>query len=121
MRRSIQGTLAILFFLITPKSFAECARPYMFFDLGETLVDTETTNFQSITYMPGAYQYLRDLQANGYPIGMLINIPEDWGTTNEEKVAQTKKFIEGRWVDKDPMDWEMFTAGIFVPPSDARR
>ncbi|MBI3558562.1 MAG: hypothetical protein HY074_20015 [Deltaproteobacteria bacterium] len=100
---------------------AACDKPYIFFDLGNTLVDTKTYDFEKIMYMPGAYNYLRELKSHGYPLGMIVNIPESWGARREEKMAALKKFIADKWTDSAPMAWELFDAGILIPMKDAQR
>lgn len=67
-------------------------RPWLFFDLGNTLVhtwsDPQTNDVVRVEWMrykgPGgrvvdAREYLTDLSARGYPIGLIANIPQKWG------------------------------------------
>lgn len=105
-----------------------CPRPWMFFDLGNTLVDTKTYDFKKILYMPKAYDYLRELRGKGYPLGLLVNIPESWGTSRAEKVARLKAEVSGPtiWIDHNPMVWEFFTRTvtddlILIPMKDNER
>lgn len=101
---------------------AKCMLPWVFFDLGaNTIVDTSDDTFDKIKYMPGAHAYLQDLRDKGYHIGLLVNIPEAWGKTQEEKFATTKKFLAAQWVDAIPLDWNQFDLGVAFPPTDAER
>lgn len=99
-----------------------CALPYLFFDLGaNTLIDTDTFDFKKIFYVPGAYDYLHDLKAKGYHLGLLVNVPESWGKTQEEKLKATQKVIGDAWTDSHSLDWDLFDLGVAFPPTDADR
>jgi FMN phosphatase YigB (HAD superfamily) len=99
-----------------------CELPWLFFDLGaDTIVDTQTDDFKKVYYMPGAHEYLADLRAKGYHLGLLVNIPASWGDTQEAKLEATQKFIADLWTDKIPLDWDQFDLGVAFPPTDAER
>jgi FMN phosphatase YigB (HAD superfamily) len=101
---------------------ASCALPWVFLDLGaNTVIDTSNDTYDHIKYMPGAHAYLQDLRDKGYHVGLLVNIPETWGKTQEEKLETTKKFIGAKWIDSVPLDWDQFDLGVAFPPTDAER
>ena len=54
-----------------------CSHPWVFFDLGNTLVDTKTYDYNKIFYMPGALKYVKDLRAKGYHLGLIVNYPDE--------------------------------------------
>ena len=72
-----------------------CAKPWVFFDLGNTIVATPLdkpptdptsdieriywTRYHHAGVLRDALWYLEDLKSKGYPIGLLVNIPESWG------------------------------------------
>lgn len=74
---------------------SQCQKPWLFFDLGNTIVATPldkpaadpTSDIERIYWtryrhdhiMRDALWYLEDLKSKGYPIGLLVNIPESWG------------------------------------------
>jgi FMN phosphatase YigB (HAD superfamily) len=74
-----------------------------------------------IKYMPGAHAYLQELRDKGYHVGLLVNIPEAWGKTQEEKLKTTKSVLASEWVDSIPLDWDQFDLGVAFPPTDAER
>lgn len=117
--------LIIANLLFLQKTQAANQKPLMFFDLGMTVVmtvkDPKTDDFSQIYYMPGALSYLKSLKAAGYKLGLLVNVPDEWGNSLEVKIAKIKSFVAERWTDHEPMDWSLFDAGIFVPPKDEFR
>jgi len=96
-------------------------KPWVFFDLGNTVVDTRTYDFKKIFYRQGSYEYLLLLRSQGYKLGLIVNVPDRWGSTDAEKVLAMKQFIAESWTDPRPMNWEIFDAGIVIPHSDALR
>jgi FMN phosphatase YigB (HAD superfamily) len=100
-----------------------CARPWIFFDLGNTLVATPPD--AGYHYIPGAHAYVRGLRARGFHLGVITNIPETWGKTRAEKIAQLKKVIADSWskdAGVEPMDWTDFPDPlIIVPMHDTER
>ncbi len=117
-----QGYALVAGLLFATSALAsQCERPYIFFDLGNTLVDTKTYDFKKVVYMPGAYDYLRELKSHGYPLGLIVNIPESWGTTHEEKMTALQNFIANLWVDSNPMRWDIFDAGVLIPMNNSER
>ncbi len=103
------------------QSARPCTKAWVFFDLGNTIVDTRTYNYEKIFYIPGALEYLNELKHKGYKLGLIINIPEEWGQTYSKKIKALKDFIQASWTDPQPMTWELFNAGIFVPSKDIYR
>ena len=95
-----------------------CGRGWVFFDLGNTLVDTSDSSH--VKYMPGAHDYLRQLHAAGFHIGMISNVPDSWGPTVETKLAYMKEYLGKSWSSPDAFAWEDFET-ILLPPSDSQR
>ncbi|OJF14979.1 HAD family hydrolase [Couchioplanes caeruleus] len=98
---------------------AVCDRPVVYFDLGNVLIDT--SDWSNVRYEPGALSYLRDLRSRGVDLGLIINIPETWGATQEEKLATMKQYIADRWVEPRPFVWSYFEGRIVLPRTDAER
>ncbi len=100
-----------------------CTRPWMFFDLGNTLVDSNPG--KEMKYIPGAHEYVRQLKRRGYRIGMITNVPDKWGPSSKEKVRSLKKTLMESWSrdpSQDSMDWSDFAdALIFTPPREEYR
>jgi hypothetical protein len=118
------ATWIVMAMVAFPPRFAHagCRLPWIFFDLGaNTIIDTNHDTFNKIRYMPGAHAYLQDLRAKGYHLGLLVNVPEKWGKTQEEKLKTTKATIAETWADSIPMDWAQFDLGVSFPPTDAQR
>ncbi len=116
------AVLAIFIFGGSVSARASCEKPWVFFDLGaNTIIDTSDDTYDKIKYMPGAHAYLQDLRDKGYHLGLLVNIPETWGKTQQEKFETTKKFIGSQWADAIPLDWEQFDLGVAFPPTNAER
>ena len=72
---------------------AEPPAPWLFFDLGEnslvaTPEDPRTGDIASLSWIryagdsgkvTNAHEYLKSLRSRGYPIGLIVNIPAEWG------------------------------------------
>jgi len=101
-----------------PAHAATCSRPWLFFDLGNTLIDTR--DWSHVTHLPGAKDYLIRLKAAGYSLGLIANIPEDWGTTEAEKLQALKANVAKDWAEAEPFDWDLFTC-VLVPLKNAER
>lgn len=116
-------TLVLIVFSIAFVAAAEGpAKPLLYFDLGNSVVDTKTYDFAKIVYMPGAYDYVSQLKAAGFDLGLIVNIPESWGATRDEKLAALKTFVDSRWAkDEKPMLWGAFDLGILIPLHDSER
>lgn len=98
----------LLFFLslFSFQAKAQTKQPWVYFDLGDTVVSTK--NMKDIKYMPGAREYLEELKTEGFRIGIISNIPETWGMDYEEKLMTLKKVIQEGWSEEQPFDWSVF-------------
>ncbi|WP_181764536.1 hypothetical protein [Streptomyces albidus (ex Kaewkla and Franco 2022)] len=91
----------------------------VYFDLGETLVHTAEDD--SVRYMPGAEEHLRALRARHIPVGLITNVPSEWGSTDEERAAELRKVINKDWEGDRPFAWSDFEDRIFTPRTEAER
>lgn len=96
-------------------AFAQKA-PWIYFDLGDTIVDTSDMN--KIHYYNGAKEYMEGLRDLGIKVGIMTNIPVSWGNTQQEKLNSLKKFISDRWVDSVPFDWSVYE-DVLLPYTQA--
>lgn len=85
---------------------AQAKQPWVYFDLGDTVVSTK--NMNDIKYMRGAREYIEDLKREGFKIGIISNIPENWGMGYDEKLLTLKKVIQEGWSEERPFDWTVF-------------
>lgn len=114
------GLIVLFSFLFFPAiSFAEKQAPWVFFDLGKTLID-HARDYSQMRYLPGAQDYIKKLKRHGYHLGLLINWPENEGRGNAEKLVLLKDFVKPKWTDKVPFDWNLFDAVLF-PAKDIYR
>lgn len=93
---------------------------YAWFDLGDVLIDTRSKPFR---LMPGAADYLRALSARGYQLGLISNIPADWGEPGNyaSKLRALKDFVARNWGDAaQPFDWSCFSS-ILLPLTEGDR
>ena len=95
-----------------------CGRGWVFFDIGNTLIDT--TNENHYRTLPQAHEYLRALHDAGFHLGAISNVPESWGATQEAKLARLKLEIASVWTESQPFEWNAFEA-ILLPPTNADR
>ena len=114
-----------------------CKNNYVFFDFGKTIIDDSKFKWGptmdkctgTFSYVPGAFEYLNELRTKGYKIGMLVNFPDQWGLdangqpSTQVKIDNIKKIVagDGHWDDPNPIQWDIFELGIFVPPRDENR
>ncbi|MCX5786201.1 MAG: hypothetical protein NTX59_10990 [Elusimicrobia bacterium] len=112
--------LVLLLPLMAAPAAAQNAHPWVFFDLGKTLID-HTPQYTDMKYIPGARKYLKDLKSRGFHLGMLINWPEEEGNSNAEKLELVKQFLFNGWNDPAPFDWDMFEAVLFPPKNELRK
>ena len=101
--------ISYLLFLLSLISFnvkAEGRKLWVYFDLGDTIVSTK--DLKNIKYMKDAREYLENLKHEGFKIGIISNIPENWGMDYDEKLSSLKKFINGGWSEDRPFDWSVF-------------
>lgn len=98
----------ILFFisLFSFRAFGQDKRPWVYFDLGDTIVSTKDMNH--LKYMKGAREYMEELKREGFNIGIISNIPESWGMNYDEKLQSLKKAISDGWDEESPFDWTIY-------------
>ncbi|MFB6721090.1 HAD family hydrolase [Kribbella sp. NPDC056345] len=89
----------------------------VWFDLGNTLVDTKAAG--QMTWMAGAQRHLRQLRSVGVPVGLITNVPPEWGATDAERAAATKAYVDGQWAEADPFPWALFGDRILTPRTKA--
>ena len=91
-------------------------RPWVYFDLGDTIVNTK--DIKNIKYMNGAREYMEQLKREGFNIGIISNIPESWGNNYEEKFQSLKTYIHFGWGDVEhPFDWTVYDE-VILPLSN---
>ncbi|MGZ3787860.1 MAG: HAD hydrolase-like protein [Bacteriovorax sp.] len=98
----------LLFFmsLFTFNAKAQDKRPWVYFDLGDTIVNTK--DMKHLKYMKGAREYMEELKREGFKIGIISNIPENWGLDYNEKLQSLKKVIQDGWDEDRPFDWTVY-------------
>jgi phosphoglycolate phosphatase-like HAD superfamily hydrolase len=79
---------------------------WVYFDLGDTVVSTK--DMKHLKYMKGAREYMEELKREGFKIGIISNIPENWGMDYDEKFLTLKKMIHDGWDEERPFDWTVF-------------
>jgi hypothetical protein len=84
--------LLFTWLLLATAQAAGCERPWIFFDTGETLIAVPK-DYKNMQNEPGVEQYLQDLKAGGYPLGLIVNIPEEWGEGIPGKDLVTRRVI----------------------------
>ncbi|GAA0928849.1 hypothetical protein GCM10009554_10740 [Kribbella koreensis] len=89
----------------------------VWFDLGNTLVDTSVPG--RMTWMPGALRHLLLLRAVGVPVGLITNVPPEWGATDAERAAATKAYVNSSWAESHPFPWDLFGDRILTPRTKA--
>lgn len=98
------------------KTYAGDKRPWVYLDLGDTIVNT--SDMKHIKYMKGAKDYIEDLKREGFKIGIISNIPEDWGLTYEQKLERLKEVIASGWDDREAFDWSDYEQVILPLKND---
>lgn len=91
----------------------------VWFDLGETLIHTADDG--SISYLPHAADYLRDLRAHHVRVGLITNVPPEWGATDAERAARLRQVIDADWTGRQPFAWDDFTGRVLTPRTTAER
>jgi hypothetical protein len=89
----------------------------VWFDLGNTLVNTSVPG--QMTYMPGALRHLWSLRALGVPVGLITNVPPEWGATDAERAAATTAYVNASWKESQPFPWDWFGDRILTPRTAA--
>jgi FMN phosphatase YigB (HAD superfamily) len=108
--------LLILFSFNANASDFHAKKPWVYFDLGNTIVNTN--NIKNLHYMRGSREYMEQLKKEGFNIGIISNIPESWGNTYEEKLQSLKTYIYFGWGEATPFDWSVFDE-VILPLSNA--
>jgi hypothetical protein len=122
-----------------PAVAAECPRPWILFDTGQTLVATPP-DYKNMRNMPGMEDYIKALGEENYLLGLVINVPEDWGSEIPvqdpiaKRVIYTQQFFQEGWMPKaavfpwDPFgkfegkgSTREFKGRVFFPMKDAER
>lgn len=88
------------------KSLAQDKHAWVYFDLGDTVVNTK--DMKHLKYMNGAREYMEELKREGFKIGIISNIPEDWGMDYDEKLQTLKRVIADGWSEERPFDWSVY-------------
>ncbi len=91
---------------VSPKSWSQDLRPWIYFDLGDTVVNTK--DMKHLKYFSGAKEYIAELKNRGFQVGLITNIPETFGADYEEKLETLKKLIHDGWDDQIEFDWGVF-------------
>jgi phosphoglycolate phosphatase-like HAD superfamily hydrolase len=106
MRKLSQLLFFIGLFSFHTRAHAGEKHPWVYFDLGDTVVNTK--DMKHLKYMNGACEYLEELKREGFKIGIISNIPEDWGLDYDEKLLTLKKVIADGWTEERPFDWSIY-------------
>ena len=111
-------SLLLLFLAHASAAQENIKTPWIFLDLGMTIIDT--TDLEKLKYVKDSKEYLESLRLHGYQIGLILNIPETWGDTYDKKIETLKSFISERWVDDKTFDWSPYSK-IIIPLKDAEK
>ncbi|MBC7691760.1 MAG: hypothetical protein H7222_08315 [Methylotenera sp.] len=102
---------------------ASCAKPWIFFDVGDTLVNASPDpknlgHMKDERYVKGALPYLSQLKKKGYTLGLISNIPPTWGDEGEfhqvpdkrtRQLLFAQKSFQQDWKKGEPeFDWSFF-------------
>lgn len=85
----------------------------VYFDLGETLIHTEDDG--SLHYLPEAARHLRELREADVEVGLITNVPPEWGETDAERAAKLREIVDADWTGTSPFAWEDFEGRILTP------
>ncbi len=117
--------LSVTLVQANPAPMPVCDRPWVYLDLGNTIIDTRTRDKKgedkNLRFMPGAQAFLNELKDHHYKVGVISNAPESWGKSLSSKVKHLKDYVKHRWRDRERIRWSEFEAGILLPPTDAER
>jgi hypothetical protein len=108
-------------------AYADCVRPWIYFDLGGTLVDSNTHHYDPMYYVrvpesfldhrdyPTARHYIDALVKRGYILGLITDVPPAWGVNyppeapiqnrGTARLIRTMDFLAGR-LPEDSSRWE---------------
>lgn len=85
----------------------------VYFDLGETLIHTEDDG--SIHYLPDAAHQLRKLREADVEVGLITNVPPEWGETDAARAAKLREVVDADWTGEQPFAWADFEGRILTP------
>jgi phosphoglycolate phosphatase-like HAD superfamily hydrolase len=85
----------------------------VYFDLGETLIHTEDDG--TIRYLPEAARHLRELREAHIEVGLITNVPPEWGETDAERAAKLREIVDADWTGDRPFAWADFEGRILTP------
>lgn len=91
----------------------------VWFDLGETLIHTADDG--RITYQPHAADYLRALRAHHVRVGLITNVPPEWGATDAERAAHLRQVVDADWAGRAPFAWDDFAGRVLTPRTTEER
>ncbi len=115
---AVKKLAAIILLAVAPAQAGD-KLPWVFFDLGKTLID-HNPDYTNMRYLPGTKDYIKSLKSRGFRLGILINWPEEEGNSDAEKLALCKRFVLENWNNSAPFDWDLFDA-VFFPPKNIYR
>jgi hypothetical protein len=102
-----------------------CPRPWIFFDSGGPLVDLtpDKKNFRNV---PGALEYLAELDARKYPLGLIVNLDDEDGDDIPAADQRTQQalfmgvYLRQYWLPGEPF-FPMSYFGKFTGTGASRR
>jgi hypothetical protein len=98
---------------------AERGCAVVYFDLGETLIHTFDDG--RIAYLPHAAAYLRALRAHHVRVGLITNVPPEWGATDAERAARLRQVVDADWAGEEPFAWTDFAGRVLTPRTTEER
>ncbi len=85
----------------------------VYFDLGETLIHTEDDG--STHYLPEAARQLQELREADVEVGLITNVPPEWGETDPARAAKLREVVDAGWTGPQPFAWEDFEGRVLTP------
>jgi len=118
--RSLLAAVVVLSVFTAYPSAAQThgPKPVIYFDLGQVLINT--TDFNRLQYIDGAYRYLGQLRRLGFRVSLITNVPDKWGANQNLKIETLKATVAKGWQDPRPFHWTQFEK-IHVPLNDLYR
>ncbi|MCK5583708.1 MAG: hypothetical protein KAI33_07960 [Elusimicrobiales bacterium] len=107
----------IMIFSLNMPAFCSDNKPWVFFDLGYTLLSHDERH-NNMKYIPQATEYLQTLKDHGFHLGLLVNWPESEGNNDGEKLILMDNFLNDRWTGKIPLNLDIFEVAHFPPTGD---
>lgn len=106
------------FLLLSFHARSAAAQPTVYLDLGEVVV-TEVPD-RGLEYVEGIRDWIRSIQARGYEVALMTNIPASFGDTCLEKYRTLQDYVANRFLEPEAFNWGMFDT-IIMPPFDRYR